>query len=89
MPEPFYGVGRFYDDFTQVSDEEVIELLDRASRQRHAPRYQGAQTIRYGWPHQKHTAPMPGFFKLPRARVDLDFQSLGRRMRGISFCWQW
>ena len=48
MPEPFYGVGRFYDDFTQVSDEEVIELLDKASRQRHAPRYQGALTITSG-----------------------------------------
>jgi len=44
MPEPFYGVGRFYDDFTQVSDEDVIELLDRASRQRQAPRYQDVQT---------------------------------------------
>jgi len=48
LPEPFYGVGRFYDDFTQVSDEEVIELLDKASWQRHAPRYQGAQTIMSG-----------------------------------------
>src|ERR1019366_886843 len=40
MPEPFYGVGQFYDDFTQVSDEEVKELLDSASRQRREPRYQ-------------------------------------------------
>ncbi|MGB8476536.1 MAG: phosphoribosyltransferase [Candidatus Acidiferrum sp.] len=32
MPEPFYGVGRFYDDFSQVPDEEVNELLDRAWR---------------------------------------------------------
>jgi putative phosphoribosyl transferase len=48
MPEPFYGVGGFYEDFTQVSDGEVIELLDRASRQRRAPRYQGAATITLG-----------------------------------------
>jgi len=48
MPEPFYGVGRFYDDFTQISDEEVIELLDRASRQRHTPRHQDAQTVTSG-----------------------------------------
>jgi predicted phosphoribosyltransferase len=48
MRASFYAVGRFYDDFTQVSDEEVIELLDRASRQRHAPRYQSAQTITSG-----------------------------------------
>jgi putative phosphoribosyl transferase len=44
MPEPFYGVGQFYDDFSQVSDEEVKELLDSASRQRREPRYQDAQT---------------------------------------------
>src|ERR1019366_7432464 len=37
MPEPFYGVGQFYDDFSQVSDEEVKALLDRASRQRCEP----------------------------------------------------
>jgi putative phosphoribosyl transferase len=33
MPESFFGVGQFYRDFSQVSDEEVNELLDRASRQ--------------------------------------------------------
>lgn len=27
VPETFYGVGQFYDDFTQVSDEEVINYL--------------------------------------------------------------
>ncbi len=45
-PEPFYGVGRFYFDFSQVSDEEVNELLDRASRER-------------GWQehHETETAP--------------------------------
>jgi putative phosphoribosyl transferase len=32
-PEPFYGVGQFYDDFSQVSDEEVKRLLDSAARQ--------------------------------------------------------
>jgi putative phosphoribosyl transferase len=26
-PEPFYGVGMFYDDFREVSDEDVISLL--------------------------------------------------------------
>jgi putative phosphoribosyl transferase len=30
IPEPFYGEGQFYDDFSQISDEEVNELLDRA-----------------------------------------------------------
>ena len=28
-PEPFGAVGRFYDNFSQVDDEEVIELLAR------------------------------------------------------------
>jgi putative phosphoribosyl transferase len=40
MPEPFYGVGQFYDDFSQVGDEEVKELLDSASRGRREPQYQ-------------------------------------------------
>ncbi len=29
-PEPFYAVGAYYRDFTQTSDEEVIDLLARA-----------------------------------------------------------
>ena len=29
-PEPFYGVGEWYQDFGQTSDEEVAELLARA-----------------------------------------------------------
>jgi predicted phosphoribosyltransferase len=29
-PEPFYGVGLWYQDFSQTSDEEVHELLERA-----------------------------------------------------------
>ncbi len=31
-PEPFLAVGRFYDNFTQTSDGEVHELLERAAR---------------------------------------------------------
>lgn len=31
MPEPFIGVGRHYGDFDQTSDEQVIDLLARAS----------------------------------------------------------
>ena len=30
-PEPFFGVGQFYDDFGQTPDHEVVELLDRAA----------------------------------------------------------
>ncbi|HEY2615116.1 MAG TPA: phosphoribosyltransferase [Chthoniobacterales bacterium] len=30
-PEPFYGVGQFYQDFSQTSDDEVRELLATAA----------------------------------------------------------
>lgn len=30
-PEPFYAVGLWYDDFSQTTDEEVHDLLERAS----------------------------------------------------------
>ena len=29
-PEPFHAVGLWYEDFSQTSDEEVRELLERA-----------------------------------------------------------
>jgi putative phosphoribosyl transferase len=32
-PEPFYGVGRWYRDFSQTTDEEVRELLKRSRSQ--------------------------------------------------------
>ena len=32
MPDPFLGVGRWYLDFSQTSDEEVCRLLDDANR---------------------------------------------------------
>jgi predicted phosphoribosyltransferase len=35
-PEPFYGVGRWYEDFEPTSDEEVVALLDDATRRAHA-----------------------------------------------------
>ena len=36
-PEPFYAVGQFYRDFSQTSDEEVVELLERAATRTAAP----------------------------------------------------
>ncbi len=36
-PEPFYAVGQFYRDFSQTSDDEVVELLERAANRRAAP----------------------------------------------------
>jgi predicted phosphoribosyltransferase len=32
-PEPFYGVSRWYEDFSQITDEEVRALLEEAHRQ--------------------------------------------------------
>lgn len=31
-PEPFYGVGVWYDDFTQTTDAEVLAILEQAHR---------------------------------------------------------
>jgi putative phosphoribosyl transferase len=33
-PEPFWAIGRFYTDFSQTSDDEVVRLLERAARSR-------------------------------------------------------
>ncbi|HYU57471.1 MAG TPA: phosphoribosyltransferase family protein, partial [Actinomycetota bacterium] len=35
-PDPFYAVGQWYQDFEQVSDEEVARILDRAAQDRDA-----------------------------------------------------
>jgi len=40
-PEPFRAVGLWYDDFSQTTDEEVHDLLER-SAQEHAPAYDHA-----------------------------------------------
>ncbi len=34
MPEDFYAVGQWYEDFSQTSDDEVRELLAQAARRR-------------------------------------------------------
>jgi predicted phosphoribosyltransferase len=41
-PQPFYAVGLWYGDFSQTSDEEVHDLLER-SAQPNAPAHQAAQ----------------------------------------------
>jgi len=33
-PEPFYAVGAWFEDFSQTTDDEVRELLDRAAREK-------------------------------------------------------
>lgn len=35
-PEPFGAIGQFYDDFSQVDDEQVVELLARHQRAKSA-----------------------------------------------------
>jgi putative phosphoribosyl transferase len=40
-PEPFYAVGLYYADFSQTTDEEVIELLGRRQSFTPAPRKDG------------------------------------------------
>ena len=35
-PTPFYGVGRFYEDFSQTTDEEVVKLLKELNARGHA-----------------------------------------------------
>ena len=37
-PEPFHAVGAWYCDFTQTTDDEVRELLDRAAHERRVRR---------------------------------------------------
>jgi putative phosphoribosyl transferase len=32
MPEAFYAIGQFYSDFSQVTDEEVTDLIHRAAQ---------------------------------------------------------
>lgn len=34
-PDSFFGVGQWYEDFSQTSDQEVHDLLDRAGREMH------------------------------------------------------
>ena len=31
-PEPFFAVGQWYERFAQTSDQEVVDLLERAAR---------------------------------------------------------
>jgi predicted phosphoribosyltransferase len=31
-PAPFFAIGQFYDDFSQVSDQEVLACLEQATR---------------------------------------------------------
>jgi len=48
MPEPFYGVGQFYGDFSAVSDDEVNELLERAWQRGSEPEYHDVNPARRG-----------------------------------------
>ena len=43
-PEPFFGVGRWYLDFSQTTDEEVRDLLDRARGEKSEKRMTSARS---------------------------------------------
>jgi putative phosphoribosyl transferase len=38
LPERFYAIGQFYEDFSQVTDEQVIEVLRRAAHRQASTR---------------------------------------------------
>jgi len=33
IPEPLYGVGMYYQDFSQTTDDEVVTLLRQATQE--------------------------------------------------------
>jgi putative phosphoribosyl transferase len=37
MPDDLYAIGQYYDDFAQVGDDEVRELLERSAPGREKP----------------------------------------------------
>jgi predicted phosphoribosyltransferase len=43
-PEPFYGVGQWYSDFSQTTDEEVSDLLEKA-RVTHARQMENREVV--------------------------------------------
>jgi putative phosphoribosyl transferase len=43
-PEPFYGVGQWYEDFSQTTDEEVQSLLEQAENFQQAAKTDGCGT---------------------------------------------
>lgn len=44
-PEPFLGVGRWYEDFSQMSDEEVRDILQRAWREQEEKVHAGQSRV--------------------------------------------
>jgi putative phosphoribosyl transferase len=42
-PQPFYSIGSWYEDFTQTSDEEVVDLLRRAGEMEPRSKVPGGQ----------------------------------------------
>jgi putative phosphoribosyl transferase len=47
-PDMFFGVGQFYADFSEVSDEQVIDLLTRAWHQSAEPKVSDAEISHKG-----------------------------------------
>ncbi|MGE5175295.1 MAG: archease [Hyphomicrobiales bacterium] len=55
-PERFLAVGAFFDDFRQVSDEEVVRLLGAAAARAGAPRVETSGASGPRWEHFEHGA---------------------------------
>lgn len=45
MPTDFYAIGQFYDEFHQLSDDEVLSCLDRAARKAGSQQKEGEDYI--------------------------------------------
>lgn len=58
-PDPFFAIGQWYDDFTQTSDDQVVDLLDAAALRLAAEDPACAIEMPEG-------APLPGSLSLPR-----------------------
>ena len=43
-PEPFWAIGQFYADFSQTSDDEVVDCLTRAAER--APSWDNEEVVR-------------------------------------------
>src|ERR1700690_3775726 len=60
VPEPFLAIGQWYQDFTQTSDAEVVELLRRSGKGPGSPAAADREVIVMAGP-----VPLPGRLTIP------------------------
>jgi putative phosphoribosyl transferase len=75
-PTPFFGVGQWYHDFTQISDDTVVELLYRAARM------PGEPSLPRGFAVAEHAADCPVQLDLEGAVLEGDLL-VPKRANGI------